>query len=237
MKKATLDQAAKILELISQSGRSSEWVQNELIGSGRFTDLLAVDNLRGINIVKFRDVLGLKQFLAPLLEYVSLITIPATTERFVAKEKFVVNTSKNAPIKISCIWNSFTEWFFDERGKIEKLFLGGDLHCYQLREDLLDEQVIRELGGEEKAETSLTEIFALMAKQPRGEKGILLTNGYANIFYVRDTDGVLPAVYVCWDGDGWDVGTGSFGSPDRWFAGNQVFSRNFVLKSLEPQAK
>jgi len=69
-------------------------------------------------------------------------------------------------------------------------------------------------------------MFALMAEQGNGEDGILLTNGYANIFYIRDINGVFWAVYCCWDGDDWCVNANSVGNPNGWSSGNQVFSRN-----------
>jgi len=69
-------------------------------------------------------------------------------------------------------------------------------------------------------------MFALMAEQGNGEDGILLTNGYANIFYIRDIKGVFWAVDCDWSGDGWSVDASSVGSPSGWGGGNQVFSRN-----------
>ena len=65
-----------------------------------------------------------------------------------------------------------------------------------------------------------------MAEQGNGEDGILLTNGYANIFYIRDIKGVFWAVGCYWGGDGWDVSADSVGAPDVWDGGNRVFSRN-----------
>lgn len=42
---AMLEEAEKILKLIAQSKRSSQWVQEQLIGSGVLSDILAVDDL------------------------------------------------------------------------------------------------------------------------------------------------------------------------------------------------
>ena len=58
----------------------------------------------------------------------------------------------------------------------------------------VDGPILAELGGEAKAETTLTEVYSLMEAQKNGENGPLLTNGYANIFYVRDVNGALRAV-------------------------------------------
>ena len=54
---------------------------------------------------------------------------------------------------------------------------------------------------------------------------MLLTNGYANLFYIRDTDGILWAVRVDWGGDGWYVNARSVERRGRWFAGIQAFGR------------
>ena len=64
--KPTLDQAGKLLELVSQSGRTDEWVQEHLIGSGALSDLLAVENLRDMNRDEHRKFLGLNPLQPPL---------------------------------------------------------------------------------------------------------------------------------------------------------------------------
>jgi hypothetical protein len=100
----------------------------------------------------------------------------------------------------------------------------------------VDGPIINELGGEAKAETTLSEMFSLMEKQKNGESGVLLNNGYANIFYIRDQNGVLRAVGVDWDDGGWYVGAYSVEDPGGWRVGRQVFSRNSVLESSETSA-
>lgn len=171
-----------------------------------------------------------------ILEFVSTIGVAATTAKFVAKEKFVVNTERNAPVKISCLGDNFTAWFLSGDGKTEDPISEQTLRYHKLRKSSADGSIITELGGEEKSETTLTEMFSLMEKQKNGEDGVLLNNGYANIFYIRDQNGVLRAVRVHWFGGGWDVGAGSVGSPIEWLGGFQVFSRNSVLESSEPSA-
>lgn len=162
----------------------------------------------------------------PLLEFLGTVTITARTERFVAKEKFVVDTKRNAPVKISYLSNDFKERFLSGDGKVEDPIAEQTLRYARLRKSSVDAPIIAELGGEVKAETTLAEVYALMAQQPNGENGVLITNGYANIFYIRDIRGVLRAVYVIWDGVGWDVNADPVGDPDEWDDGRQVFSRN-----------
>ncbi len=159
----------------------------------------------------------------PLLIPVGTTTIAATTTLFVAKDRFVVNTKQNAPVKISFLRENFRAWFL---GKTEAPFTGSTLRYGKLSHSSVDVPIIAELGGEEKAETTLTELFSLMEKQPNGESGSLLTNGWANIFYVEDVSGVLRAVDAGWLGGGWDVSAFAVADPSPWNGESQIFSRN-----------
>lgn len=168
-----------------------------------------------------------------ILELVGTAVIPATTGKFVVKEKFVINTKRNAKILISCLGDNFMAWFLNGDGKTEDPMSGQVLCYHKLRQSSVDGPIITELGGEAKAETTLSETFSLMEKQGKGEDGVLLNNGYANIFYIKDSAGVLRAVDVHWYGGGWDVYADSVEHPFRWRVGDQVFSRNSVLNSSE----
>mgnify|MGYP001579393795 CR=1 FL=1 len=153
-----------------------------------------------------------------LLKLIGPIAIPATTVPFAARAKFVVG---NAQTKISWIGSNFQEWFF---GKTEEPLAETTLRYARLVKSSVDRPILTELG--DKAETTLAQISALMERQPNDKEGVLLTDGWANIFYVRDVLGELRAVDVYWDGDGWGVGADSVTSPDGWRGGYRVFSRN-----------
>jgi hypothetical protein len=169
-----------------------------------------------------------------MLTLVGTVIVPATTEKFVAKEKFVRDTGRKAKVKISYLGGNFISWFLNGDGKTEDSIKEQTLHYYKLRQSSVDGPIITELGGEAKAETTLSEMFSLMEKQGKGEDGVLLNNGYANIFYIKDSAGVLRTVIVDWDVGGWSVGADSVGHPRRWGVGRQVFSRNSVLEPSEP---
>ena len=102
---------------------------------------------------------------------------------------------------------------------------------HRLRKASVDAFIIAELGGEAAAETTLAGVHGLMTLQPHGQEGALLTNGLANIFYVRDRKGVLRAVYVAWHGGGWSVSALSVEYPGRWDDGSQIFSRILVFSN------
>jgi hypothetical protein len=161
-----------------------------------------------------------------VLELVGTVVAPATTSKFVASKKFVLDTSRKAKVRISYLGDNFTAWFLSGNGKVEDLISEQTLRCHKLRKFSIDGPIITELGGEAKAETTLSEMFSLMEKQKNGESGVLLNNGYANIFYVRDIAGALRAVCVGWNDGGWNVHARSVESPHVWHGGFQVFSRN-----------
>jgi len=158
-----------------------------------------------------------------ILEFVGTVAVTLTAGKFIAKDNFVVNVNKNARVKISYLGDNFRENFL---GKIENLVGDISLAYHNLKESSRDIPIISELGGEELVETVLGVVFSLMCQQPNGEDGVLLNNGYANIFYVRDKSRVLWTVRVRWIGGGWFVDAGSVGYPYGWGGGGRVFSCN-----------
>lgn len=165
---------------------------------------------------------------SPILEFIGTVDVSATTSQFVARDKFVVNTDDDAEVKISGMGSNFKNWLL---GKTEEPIARQTLRYAKLRKSSVDTPIIAGQGGEEKSETTLTEMFSLMKKQRDGKTGALLTNGYANILYIRDISGVLRAVSVYWYGHGCYVYAYEVSFPSEWYAGDQVFSR----KPLETQ--
>ncbi len=144
---------------------------------------------------------------------------PVERRPFKANDTFF---SKSSGVKIVSHGSNFTAWF---TGKVEEDVPEGILVPFTLTKSAYDNEIITDLGGEEKAETTLTEIWRLMERQVNGGEGVLLTNGYANVFYVRDREGVLRAVNVSWLDVGWGADAYALGA-FRWGGGYQVFSRN-----------
>lgn len=193
---------------------------------------------RAVNSVGFKpDLIDLFYKLAQprpksdLLEPLkSTIETPAV-EEFRAIDNFRVTSDKDrktAEVVIGFIGDNFKNAYLGKGGKIEENIPAGKLQVNKLRRASVDGPIIAELGGEALAETTLAEMFHTLKLQGRGQKGALLTNGYANIFYVRDTEGNLWAVGCRWDsgyGD-WLVDAYSFTLPSRWDAGRQVLVRD-----------
>ena len=152
-----------------------------------------------------------------LLEPVSSSNVPAIKE-FVAKEHFKLGES--AGVKISYLGDNFNDHFLKKR---EENITEVMLKSFKLTQASLSPPIITALG--DNHETYLAQLWELLKLQPQGETGILLTNGYVNIFYIRDADGILWAVYVNWFGGGWHVRADSVEDPYWWRAGSQVFGR------------
>ncbi|MBI2591094.1 MAG: hypothetical protein HYW34_00210 [Candidatus Brennerbacteria bacterium] len=144
---------------------------------------------------------------------------PVGTRPFKADDSFF---NKKSIVKMVPHGSNFTAWF---TGKVEKEAPEGMLVPFVLTQSAYDSEIIADLGGEEKAEITLGEIWRLMQRQTNGKKGVLLVNGWANIFYVRDVNGVLRAVVVRWCGCGWGAGAFDLGGR-TWSVVYQVFSRN-----------
>lgn len=144
------------------------------------------------------------------------------TAKFAAPDHYRVDTGRKANVKIAFIGDNFANNFVS---KVEEDVPAGVLNINKLLRDSLDAPIITELG--ERHETYLADLWAFLEKQPGGEKGFLMNNGYANIFYIRDIHGKLWAVYADWSSDdgGWHLRAGSVGPSHRWLAGDQVVSR------------
>jgi len=154
-----------------------------------------------------------------ILEFVSTVTVSATTKKFVVRD-YVQKLRKTKNVYAS---SNFEKLFFD---KTVEPISEQELNYHKLTKNSVDGPIIDELGGEAKVETTLAEMFSLIALQPNGEDGVSLTNGYANVFYIRDVVGVLRAVCCRWGDGGWHLYAGSVVAPFAWRGGGQVFSRN-----------
>ena len=150
--------------------------------------------------------------------------VPAM-ESFLAEDRFKRDLSDNAPVKIREVGANFQKWF----GKlIVSVHKGSKLKLSTLARNASDTEIFTALGGEDKAETVLSEAWWLMTQQGRGQSGLLLNDGKANIFYAFDVNGVLRALYVFWFGSGWFVNAFEIDAGTRWSEDGRVFSRNSI---------
>lgn len=163
----------------------------------------------------------------PLLAWSGAIRVPATP-KFIAREKFVVKSkSRDAPVKIAVVWDSFRHLFLP---KVEEPAAETMLHYVNLG-FFIHAPILAELG--DTAGTTLAHVYALMEQQPNGEEGALLTNGFGNIFDVKDVSGIPSAVDVFWSAGAahvgaWCVSADSDSSPCSWHLGYRMFFSNSV---------
>lgn len=157
--------------------------------------------------------------------FIDTVTIGATEVPFIACDRIFVNTAQSATTKICHLGFDFKPWF---REKVEPPF-GGSKLCYsQLsRPRTLDCDIITALGGEDKAETSLTEICLLMeAQRFDDQNGPLLADGWGNVFFVRDVNDVLRTIWVArYGNDGWRIHTENVDNPFLKTSGFRIFYR------------
>jgi hypothetical protein len=169
-----------------------------------------------------------------LLRQLGSVVIHATAEKFSPKVSFIKDTSKKAKAKISRIGDNFEAWFLTGEGTVEEAKAKTYISYYKLLKPSADGPIIAELGGEAIAESVLSEIYALIAMQLNCDDGALKTIGCANIFYVRDVNGVLRSVGLYLEDDGWSVDAFPFEEGNDWGEGDHVFvngSSTFMYKA------
>lgn len=95
-----------------------------------------------------------------------------------------------------------------------------NLSSFELTKDATDEEIEKDLPKDHIfSETDVCAIVAdLIEKQSKGEEGILLNSGYANLFYTPS-----HVVHVLWSGGEWSVDVW-FRGASGWFVGFRVFS-------------
>lgn len=158
-----------------------------------------------------------------LLEPVTNVSLSAVPT-FSATEHFLADGKAPSGVKLY-LGDNFSQAFLSGGGKVETDVPEVSLRIHKLRMNSLDAPIIAELGGEQVVEVALAHVWKMIEVQGQGQQGYLHTNGYANIFYVRDIQGTLWAVR-CWNSanDTWHVQAYPVTGPGIWFADGQVFS-------------
>lgn len=161
-----------------------------------------------------------KAAVTKLLEFVTTVKVTAV-EKFIAADKFKAGQTIDGVKYCPSFGDNFTKYVLP---KVEENVGAADLRVHKLLRDSKDLGIRAEIG-EDKEETSLAHLHQCLKQQGNGEEGVLLTNGWANIFYIRDTEENLWAVDAYWYDDGWRLYARSVEFPFAWVAGYQVFSR------------
>ncbi|MFH0806701.1 MAG: hypothetical protein V1885_03195 [Candidatus Brennerbacteria bacterium] len=155
---------------------------------------------------------------------------PLTDGIEIAAELFAKDSfwKQNGPVKLY-FWDNFTSWILSAMPETIPAF-HGTLAKFELTRSMYDSEILSELG--QPIPFTIGEFAALirdlLTKQPKGEDGLLLANGYVNIFYVKLDDKRVVAVDVCWGSDDrrWRCYARALGARGRWSDGYCVFSRS-----------
>ncbi|MBI2048328.1 MAG: hypothetical protein HYT30_00150 [Parcubacteria group bacterium] len=140
-------------------------------------------------------------------------TVPSAKE-FVAKKKFVINTSEDARVRVSYLGENFKKVMLP---KTERDTVEVELHLSKLKQASPDSPIITELG--DRTEITLCAFYETLAHKQAARDYEWVVG------YVRGIDGNLWAVYAPWCGGGWRVSASSVEDPDGWYAGRGFVSR------------
>ena len=149
---------------------------------------------------------------ATVLAFREDLSVGPLTKRFIPNKFFVTRPGLY-------LWNDMQRILKDAKA-VEPSEATAKLKSFDLTKKAYDKQIKAELP--EHHEVELWEIAELIEAQKEGGDGPLLTNGYANIFYVAGF-----AVDVNWYADdrGWFVNAWEL-DDYRWGQGDRVFSSN-----------
>ncbi len=154
--------------------------------------------------------------LADLLEQVGEPVKLSAVERFVARDKFMVN--RNGELPISYLGDNFKGNFLDV---VEEDVKPMTAKQRKLRKSSVDGPILAALGDKdlnkvEKARVALAHTFEFLKTADKSKWFI---------FYVADAKGVLWAVGADWGVDGWRVEASPVAYPLEWRDGRRVVSR------------
>ena len=146
-----------------------------------------------------------------VLSFHEEVSVGPLTKQFVPNEFFVTR-------KGLYLWNDISRVL--KNAQAVDSAGAATLRSFNLVKNAYDKEIKAELP--EHHEVELWQIAELIDAQKNGENGPLLTNGYANIFYVAGyaVNARWNAVDREWNVDAWRL------VDDYWNAGFRVFSRN-----------
>jgi hypothetical protein len=144
----------------------------------------------------------------------------AGVKKFLAGEHFKENITPSADVRIAWLGATFMRRFVT---KVEDASSETTIQFHTLLRLSRDRHIIDDL--DDRHETRLIDLWCLLKMQAHGGPGTLLIDAVPNIFYVRDSSGVLGAVDAVWGGAGWEIGASPVDGERMWPAGARVMSR------------
>jgi hypothetical protein len=153
-----------------------------------------------------------------LLNFLKIIIIAATTSVFTPSNNFVVNNKNEAAVQIACLNDAFQTNFInlnegpEAKHSLRKCFAAESFYFSDATKEL----------GNSRIDCSLSDIWALLKLQPKGEPGELGTTEL-NVFFVRDGYDNPWSILVVWTTLGWCINAYAPDSGMIFDKGTKVF--------------
>lgn len=220
------NQAFRLLEIVKEKDSSHDQLQR-IYDSGLLGDLLDANIEKVTPEVRdqIRRLFGLRPLQKRLVEKpISLLTkvgtgsLPAVA-KFVATEHF-----KPEVVGINFWFGKGFERFLC---KVEHDVPARTLAIHNLNRETMSGSIREELTPE-REEIALAHLYIIIARQSKGEQGMLPTDGTTSIAFIKDGEGGLGAVFLSRDKIHcqWRVSALSFSSHcPPWDRGDQVLSQ------------
>jgi hypothetical protein len=99
------------------------------------------------------------------------------------------------------------------------------VRAWELNRHLQTAAIIKFFNGDEhKYVTTTADLWRLLNLQPKGEQGLLLTNGDANMFFMRTPSGDLWPITARWRGS-WHIDTPGDDGQGHWSKNRLIITR------------
>ncbi len=164
--------------------------------------------------------LWLKGVLANLLKFVSEASV-GPVEKFSVADVLGQEGVNKDGIRIAFLGDNFKRVFGSlVEGKVE----AAKLVVHQLTRYATALDIASAIPAEKRV-TTIGQIYELIKAQANGKAGLLLVNGWANIFLCYGNDGNLWLVGACLFSGGWCFRAVPLGDQSWWVGESRVFSR------------
>lgn len=201
------DLLIRLLELY-RSGRLSEEHIELLVNLPK--DVLDGLLLKAQSIKRTEKVIRQEPKLPPKkLGFLSLVMTHSVLEsagHYLVGDKFVVDISPSAYVKIDSLSPSFKKWF---ASVVEEGCAEHDISGRVLGESARNVQVINAFGGEDGLESSFSDVYSVLGmhndEESESVPDFLPSIGAAIGFYCKDCTGTLRMVVARWKGAGWHL--------------------------------
>lgn len=152
---------------------------------------------------------------------ISTTTVIPPIGEFVAREKYRVDLSKEAEVRIADVMSAFDELLVKVEEALPQSVVEGRL----LSDWITSATLAQEVGG--RGIVTLGQLWWMLRRQRSGDYGSLCAYDHCNLFLVVLNDEVLYEVTAQWSKEqlGWVLGATPFDPRSLWTRWNWVFRR------------